>query len=265
MLLPTKDLCAQIKRAFDDLTHYCSSVVSTVDLGEGVDTNVQHARLRDKPDVIVTTPMRLASYLEAKLIDLTQFETLVIDEAGVNFLTFRKPRANLTIYFVDLIVTYGYQKDLRSIVAWLPKVYQSFLMSATLEGAKNYSSFLHTPVILQLKEPTASSLQEACVQCSERDKFLIVYSLILMMLVPMKVLLFVNSIEQCLRLKMFFDSFSINTLMLNSESPADLRKRTLFLFAGSPKQQILIATDELIDGIASSLHLYNLHCLNVYF
>jgi ATP-dependent RNA helicase DDX56/DBP9 len=48
-------------------------------------------------------------------IDLQNLDTLVIDEA-------------------DLILSYGHDSDIRSIISggYLPKVYQSFLMSATM-------------------------------------------------------------------------------------------------------------------------------------
>ena len=50
-----------------------------------------------------------------KTLSLSQLDSLVIDEA-------------------DLILSYGHDEDIRSIFAgkFLPKVYQSFLMSATM-------------------------------------------------------------------------------------------------------------------------------------
>jgi ATP-dependent RNA helicase DDX56/DBP9 len=87
--------------------------------------------LSETPDLIVATPSRALSLLQAKVcirsmsntrsltstqtISLQSIDTLVIDEA-------------------DLILSYGHDSDIRAILAggYLPKLYQSFLMSATM-------------------------------------------------------------------------------------------------------------------------------------
>ena len=71
--------------------------------------------LSDKPDIIIATPSRALSLLKSKALSLSSLESLVIDEA-------------------DLILSYGHDEDVRQIFngAFLPKVYQSFLMSATM-------------------------------------------------------------------------------------------------------------------------------------
>ena len=71
--------------------------------------------LSDKPDIVIATPSRALALLQSKAISLSSLESLVIDEA-------------------DLILSYGHDEDVRQIFngAYLPKVYQSFLMSATM-------------------------------------------------------------------------------------------------------------------------------------
>lgn len=39
---------------------------------------------------------------------------------------------NLVIDEADLVLSFGYDEDVRKILTFLPKMYQSFLMSATL-------------------------------------------------------------------------------------------------------------------------------------
>jgi ATP-dependent RNA helicase DDX56/DBP9 len=53
--------------------------------------------------------------MQAKVLIVTSLDTLVIDEA-------------------DLILSYGHDEDIRQIFSgtYLPKVFQSFLMSATM-------------------------------------------------------------------------------------------------------------------------------------
>jgi ATP-dependent RNA helicase DDX56/DBP9 len=53
--------------------------------------------------------------MQAKVLIVTSLDTLVIDEA-------------------DLVLSYGHDEDIRQIFSgtYLPKVFQSFLMSATM-------------------------------------------------------------------------------------------------------------------------------------
>jgi len=65
--------------------------------------------------------------------------------------------ANLKVLVVDeadLVLSYGYQQDIDVIVRSLPKILQSFLMSATLspEVQALKKNILHTPAILKLEE-----------------------------------------------------------------------------------------------------------------
>ena len=66
-------------------------------------------------DVIIATPSRALSLMQAKAIIVTSLDTLVIDEA-------------------DLVLSYGHDEDIRQIFSgtYLPKIFQSFLMSATM-------------------------------------------------------------------------------------------------------------------------------------
>lgn len=82
--------------------------------------------LADRPEIVVATPSRALAHLRSETLDLSTLDYLVIDEA-------------------DLILSYGHSSDdIRSLLSGagagaagaggLPKVYQSFLMSATLTG-----------------------------------------------------------------------------------------------------------------------------------
>lgn len=71
--------------------------------------------LSDKPDIVISTPSKALALLQSKALSLASIETLVIDEA-------------------DLILSYGHDEDVRQIFngGYLPKVHQTFLMSATM-------------------------------------------------------------------------------------------------------------------------------------
>ena len=71
--------------------------------------------LSDNPDIVIATPSRALAFSQSKILSLSLLESLVIDEA-------------------DLILSYGHEEDVRQIFSggYLPKVFQSFLMSATM-------------------------------------------------------------------------------------------------------------------------------------
>lgn len=98
--------------------------------------------MEELPHIIVSTPARIAQHLQAgNLILVNTLETLIIDEA-------------------DLILSYGYDEDMTTIIKYLPQVYQSYLMSATLtpDVDKLKKLILHKPVILQLEENAEDDL-----------------------------------------------------------------------------------------------------------
>lgn len=87
--------------------------------------------MSERPDIITATPSRILALLQSKVrtsrnylapptnfpqtISLESLESLAIDEA-------------------DLIFSYGHDEDIRHIFGgrYLPKVFQSYLMSATM-------------------------------------------------------------------------------------------------------------------------------------
>jgi len=89
-------------------SHIQNHIINNIEL-------IYRMLLSDKPDIIIATPSRALALLQSKILSLSLLESLVIDEA-------------------DLILSYGHDEDVRQIFSggYLPKVYQSFLMSATM-------------------------------------------------------------------------------------------------------------------------------------
>lgn len=185
--------------------------------------------LLEKPDIIVSTPSKTLTHLEAQNMVLSEsLENLVIDEA-------------------DLVLSFGYEDDVRKILSFLPKIYQSFLMSATFtkEIEELTALVLRKPAILALEdsEEEASSLTQYVVQCSEFEKFLFTFVIIKLRLIKGKILLFVNDIDRCYKLKLFLEQFSIKSCVLNSELPLNSRYHIVEEF-NRGIYDYLIATDE---------------------
>ena len=110
ILSPTRELAAQIE---DNLRSYAQHlpVKSTVIFG-GVGMKPQIDRIRKGIDILVATPGRLLDLQQQGLLDLSNVEVLVLDEA-------------------DRMLDMGFIHDVKKILALVPKDKQSLLFSAT--------------------------------------------------------------------------------------------------------------------------------------
>ncbi|VDB99922.1 unnamed protein product [Peniophora sp. CBMAI 1063] len=230
IFVPTKELAEQVSSHIKSLTKYCESDFVIANVAGGVGGQAQRQLLADKPDVVIGTPAKILALLQAKTLSLSHLESLVIDEA-------------------DLILSYGHDEDVKAIFegGFLPKVYQSFLMSATMTEDVDVLKglALRNPVTLKLQEDEdeAATLQQYSVKCSEVDKFLLTYVILKLKLIKGKCILFVNDVDRCYRLKLFLEQFSIKSCVLNSELPLNSRYHVVQEF-NKGVYDYIIATDE---------------------
>ncbi|CCM00759.1 uncharacterized protein FIBRA_02799 [Fibroporia radiculosa] len=230
ILVPTRELSEQVSAHLNSLIAYCDKEVTIANICTGSTTQLQKTLLSDHPDIVIATPARALTLLQSKALLLDALDTLVIDEA-------------------DLILSYGHDESVRQVFqgGFLPKVFQSFLMSATMtedvEALKGL--VLRSPVILKLEEDEdeAANLSQYYVRCSEVDKFLLVYVILKLRLIKGKCILFVNDVDRCYRLKLFLEQFSIKSCVLNSELPLNSRYHTVQEF-NKGVYDYIIASDE---------------------
>ena len=110
VLTPTRELAAQVEESVQTYGKYLE-LSSTVIFG-GVGMNPQISRVKKGVDVLVATPGRLLDLLQQGVLDLTQVEILVLDEA-------------------DRMLDMGFIHDVKKVLAVVPKQKQSLLFSAT--------------------------------------------------------------------------------------------------------------------------------------
>ncbi|KAI9918290.1 hypothetical protein PsorP6_011706 [Peronosclerospora sorghi] len=230
VLVPTKELVEQIRRHMMELMYYCQDTVTLLALG-GQSMSGQQPLLRDVPDVIVDTPGRLVTHLEASNLTLKDsVDTVVIDEA-------------------DLVLSFGYGENIRTIFNALPKACQTFCMSATLspELDKLKRSVLHNPAVVKLEEgATDGKLQQLYSSVKSFDKDFLLYALLRLGVVSGKVIFFFNSTDAAYRLKLFFEQLVIKSAVLNARLPHNSRQHIIEDF-NRGIFDYLIATDERLD------------------
>ncbi|KAI8390954.1 P-loop containing nucleoside triphosphate hydrolase protein [Radiomyces spectabilis] len=229
ILVPTRELAEQVTTHLKKLLVYAKEIVKVVNLAGQVSPQLQRPMLAEKPDIVVATPSKALIHLESGNMVLREsLQNLVIDEA-------------------DLVLSFGYEEDLRKVLTHLPKIFQSFLMSATftkdIEELKQL--VLRQPAILRLEEEEDESehLTQYAVRCTEFEKFLYTFVTIKLRLIRGKIILFVNDIDRCYKLKLFLEQFSIKSCVLNSELPLNSRYHIVEEF-NRGIYDYLIATDE---------------------
>jgi ATP-dependent RNA helicase DDX56/DBP9 len=93
ILVPTRELCTQVTNSLNSLIYYCDEVVSVATLFSGKNSSEsslvqQEAMLRDRPDVLVSTPAGLLAHIkrDGNLLKTTlkeSVDSLVVDEADL--------------------------------------------------------------------------------------------------------------------------------------------------------------------------------------
>ncbi|XP_011865411.1 PREDICTED: probable ATP-dependent RNA helicase DDX56 isoform X2 [Vollenhovia emeryi] len=232
IIAPSKELCKQIHNVIISLTIKCCREVRVIELNSQVDLNAQRLLLSELPDIVVASPTRLLQHLKAKNLTLKySLDTLIIDEA-------------------DLLFSFGYEKDMKAALTYLPTAYQAVLASATLsEDVQTLKKLiLHNPAILKLEEPPLApptQLVHYTLAAEENDKAAILYALLKLHLIRGKSIIFVHTVDRCYKLKLFLEQFGIPTCLLNSELPATSRCRAVSQF-NSGVYDIIIASDEKV-------------------
>jgi ATP-dependent RNA helicase RhlE len=155
ILTPTRELAAQVEESVKTYGKYLS--LSSMVMFGGVNINPQISRLKKPLDILVATPGRLLDHVGQKTIDLSAIEILVLDEA-------------------DRMLDMGFIRDIKKILALLPKQRQNLLFSATFsdEIKELADGLLNNPGFVEVaRRNTASELVEQTVhlvnQSHKRD------------------------------------------------------------------------------------------------
>jgi ATP-dependent RNA helicase RhlE len=111
IISPTRELAEQTCQVFDNLGKYTD--LKTVTIYGGMDMDLQIQRLRRGVEIAVGCPGRLVDHLWKGTIELSELETVVIDEA-------------------DRMLDMGFLPDIRTILGCILHKHQRLLFSATM-------------------------------------------------------------------------------------------------------------------------------------
>lgn len=138
VLTPTRELAAQVGESVRDYGVHLP-LTSSVVFG-GVSINPQMMTLRKGVDVLVATPGRLLDLYNQNAVKFSQVEMLVLDEA-------------------DRMLDMGFIRDIRKILAMLPKRRQNLLFSATFSDDITglAKGLLHDPLQISVSPRNAAA------------------------------------------------------------------------------------------------------------
>lgn len=136
VLVPTRELAAQVGEVFRSLGHALPAPLKVAVLYGGVSVNPQMMGLRGGADVVVATPGRLLDLLERNALDISRVESLVLDEA-------------------DRLLDLGFSDELQRVLQDLPAQRQNLLFSATFAGGVQAlaGGLLHDAVRIEAAAP----------------------------------------------------------------------------------------------------------------
>jgi len=143
ILTPTRELAAQVQESVMTYGKY-TNLKSAVIFG-GVGANPQIKAIAAGLDILVATPGRLLDLMSQKCVSLNDIEILVLDEA-------------------DRMLDMGFLRDIKKILAVLPKKRQNLLFSATFsdEIKSLADGLLNSPELIEVAR--SNSTNEAIAQ-----------------------------------------------------------------------------------------------------
>ncbi len=230
ILVPTRELAAQVEESVQLYGRYLS-LRSLVLIG-GVKINPQMQKLRRSVDVLVATPGRLLDHIQQRSVDLSRVEILVLDEA-------------------DRMLDMGFIRDIRRILAVLPKKRQNLLFSATFspEIRALADGLLNNPASVEVASRNATAdnvAQRVFAVDQDRKRELLAH------LIEEhqwgQVLVFTRTKHGADRLAKHLSQDGVQAMAIHGDKSQGARTRALAEFKEG-KVRVLVATDIAARGI----------------
>lgn len=230
VLTPTRELAAQVSDSIATYGKYLN-LHSTVVFG-GVKINPQMMRLRQGVDVLVATPGRLMDLCNQKAVRFSQLEVLILDEA-------------------DRMLDMGFIRDIKKIIALLPKQRQNLLFSATFSPDIRAlaKGMVNNPLEISVnaENSTAEKVTQWLMAVDKKRKPALLTHLIKENSWK-QVLVFTKTKHGANKLTQYLEAEGLNAAAIHGNKSQGARTKALASFKDG-RVQILVATDIAARGI----------------
>jgi len=230
VLTPTRELAAQVSESVEIYGRYLP-LKSTVVFG-GVSINPQKQKLIRGVDILVATPGRLLDHVSQRSVDLSQVEILVLDEA-------------------DRMLDMGFIRDIRKVLALVPKQKQTLFFSATFsdEIKRLSNELLRSPALIEVaRRNTSSELVTQVVHPVDKSRKRELLSYLIGSNNWKQVLVFNRTKHGANRLSEQLMTDGISAAAIHGNKSQGARTRALADFK-SGKVRVLVATDIAARGL----------------
>lgn len=230
IVVPTRELAIQIE---DELKGFIGGMrlYSTVCVG-GAPIGNQIRNLRYRNEFVIGTPGRIKDLIERKVLNLSFFKTVVLDEA-------------------DRMLDMGFINDMKFMMAQMPKDRHTLFFSATLspEIEALIKDFLKNPVSISVKtSDTSKNVDQDVVKVARGENKLDILHTMLIQPDFSKVLIFGRTKHGVEKLTNLLKDRGFKAESIHGDKNQSARQRALKTFKEN-NTQILVATDVAARGL----------------
>ncbi|MEJ1969048.1 MAG: DEAD/DEAH box helicase [Rhizomicrobium sp.] len=230
ILAPTRELAVQIDASLKTYGRHLG-LKQAVILG-GVNQNPQIGAMKNGVDILVATPGRLLDLVKQHHVRLDTANVLIVDEA-------------------DRMLDMGFIRDVRRIVAMLPRQRQSMLFSATMprEVVELIGDMLHQPERIEVSPPTvtADRIEQRVIAIEQRNKRALLTHLLADAALS-RVIVFTRTKHVANRVSEHLEKAGISSDAIHGNKSQNARQRALDSFKAG-KVRVLVATDIAARGV----------------
>lgn len=246
VLTPTRELAAQVEESVRMYGKHLP--LKSMMMFGGVNINPQIKQLHGRVDILVATPGRLLDHLQQKTVDLSHVEILVLDEA-------------------DRMLDMGFIRDIKRVIAVLPKKRQNLLFSATFSDEIKLlaDGLLTNPALIEVaRRNQTAELIEQRVYPVDRERKRDLLTHLIKENNWFQVLVFTRTKHGANNLADHLNKNDIPAMAIHGNKSQAARTRALAEFK-TAKLQVLVATDIAARGIDISElpHVVNYELPNV--
>jgi ATP-dependent RNA helicase DeaD len=240
VVAPTRELASQVAQAIYAYGRLRDVRVLAIYGGQSYGRQIN--RLNKGVDVVVGTPGRLLDLIRQKQLDLSDIQTLVLDEA-------------------DEMLSMGFIEDIEAILQETPASRQTALFSATLpnEIRRLADNYMRNPqsVTIQKKQLTVDAIEQRAYLVNESDKLAALTRLFEMEEIT-SALIFTRTRVSSGDLASALTVQGYPAEALNGDLSQDAREQVLNRFKQN-QSQVLVATDVAARGldIDDISHVFN--------
>ncbi|NTU73217.1 DEAD/DEAH box helicase [Candidatus Roizmanbacteria bacterium] len=240
IMAPTRELAEQIKDEIKGLA-LDTNIRGTLVIG-GASMRDQTQSIRRNPHIVIGTPGRLKDLVDRKILDLSTFDILVLDE-------------------MDRMLDMGFIKDISYLISFMPEKKQTLFFSATTSRDidKLIQNFLKNPVKISVKRrDTAVHVEQNVVRVIDGREKMTKLNEILSKQELKKVLIFGRTKAGVDRITHNLYQSGHRVGAIHGDKPQSNRQRVIRMFR-EDVISILVATDVAARGldIANVTHVIN--------